>query len=44
MAREGPNEQTNDVIRRTYRRATAVLVLLWVFIGALVTVTVWKPA
>ncbi len=44
MAREGPSEETNAIIRRTYVRATAVLVLLWVFIAALVTVTVWKPA
>lgn len=44
MAREGPNDQTNAIIRRTYVRGTAVLVLLWVFIAALVIVTVWKPA
>jgi hypothetical protein len=44
MAREGPNAQTNAVIRRTYWQATSVLILLWVFIVALVITSVWKPA
>lgn len=43
MAREGPNDHTNAVIRKTYVQATSVLVLLWVFIAALVIVSVWKP-
>lgn len=43
MAREGPTAATNAVIRATYRRATAVLLLLWVFIGLIVVVSVTKP-
>jgi len=43
MAKEGPNDHTNAVIRKTYLQATSVLVLLWVFIAALVTVSVCKP-
>lgn len=43
MARDGPTETTNAIIRRTYRRATAVLLLLWVFIAAIVIVSVTKP-
>lgn len=44
MAREGPSAATNAIIRRTYWRATGVLVMLWVFIATLVTVSVWKPS
>lgn len=44
MARNGADDASNAVIRRTYRNATAVLVLLWVFIAAIVVVTLWKPA
>lgn len=44
MARDGPSAATNAVIRTTYWRATAVLVLLWVFIGLIVVVSVTKPA
>lgn len=44
MAAEGPTDATNAIIRRTYLRATAVLVLLWVFIAAIVVVSVVKPA
>lgn len=44
MSRQGPDAQTNAIIRRTYWRGTSVLILLWVFIAALVVVTVWKPA
>jgi hypothetical protein len=43
MAREGANDHTNAVIRKTYWQATTVLLFLWVFIAALVTVSVWKP-
>lgn len=43
MAREGPTDETNAIIRRTYVRATAVLLLLWVFIAAIVVVSLWKP-
>jgi hypothetical protein len=38
MAREGPNDDSNRIIKRTYVRATSVLLLLWVFIAA-ITVT-----
>ena len=44
MAREGPTDVTNAIIKRTYVRATAVLVLLWVFIAGIVILSVWKPA
>lgn len=43
MAREGPTDETNEIIRRTYWKATSVLLLLWVFILAIVIVSVWKP-
>lgn len=43
MAREGPTDETNAIIRRTYLRATSVLLLLWVFITAIVIVSLWKP-
>jgi hypothetical protein len=38
MAREGPTHETNGIIKRTYVRATSVLLLLWVFILA-ITIT-----
>jgi hypothetical protein len=44
MARDGPCEETNAIIRRTYRKATSVLLVLWVFIAGIVTVSIWKPA
>lgn len=44
MAREGPTDETNAIIRRTYWRATSVLLVLWVFIAAIVVMSVWKPA
>jgi hypothetical protein len=44
MAREGPTRETNTIIRRTYVRATSVLLLLWVFIAAIAVLSVWKPA
>lgn len=43
MEREGPTVQTNAIIRQTYVKATSVLVLLWVFIAAIVWLSVWKP-
>ena len=43
MATEGPNDTTNAIIERTYVRATAVLVGLWLFIAAIVVVSVVKP-
>lgn len=44
MAREGPTDATNAIIKRTYVRATSVLLLLWVFIAAITVVSIWKPA
>jgi len=43
MRRTGPTEATNKIIQQTYGRATSVLVLLWVFIAAIVLLSVWKP-
>lgn len=43
MAEEGPNDTTNAIIRRTYVRATSVLVVLWIFIAAVVVMSIWKP-
>lgn len=44
MASDGVTPERNAVIERTYVRATSVLVLLWVFIAAIVVVSVTKPA
>lgn len=44
MAREGPTDETNAIIKRTYVRATSVLLLLWAFIAAITIISVWKPA
>jgi len=43
MAREGPTDATNAIIKRTYVRATSVLLLLWVFIAGVAILSVWKP-
>ncbi len=43
MAKEGPSAETNDIIRSTYVKATAILVLLWIFIAAIVVLSLWKP-
>lgn len=43
MRREGASDATNAIIRATYVRGTSVLLLLWVFIAAIVTVSVLKP-
>lgn len=43
MTREGPSDETNAIIRRSYVRATSVLVLLWVFIVGITILSVWKP-
>lgn len=42
MAREGPNDESNAIIKRTYVRATAVLLLLWVFIIAITIMSLAK--
>lgn len=44
MAVEGPTDATNAIIRRTYVKATSVLCVLWMFIAAIVFVSVFKPA
>ncbi len=44
MERFGPDGETNAIIKRTYVRATSVLVLLWVFIAAITILSVLKPA
>jgi hypothetical protein len=43
MAAEGPTDATNAIIRATCIKATAVLVVLWAFIAAIVAFSVWKP-
>ncbi|PTD26625.1 hypothetical protein [Sphingomonas fennica] len=43
MARDGPTDATNAVIRRTYVRATAILLLLWLFIAGIAVLSVAKP-
>jgi hypothetical protein len=43
MKREGVSDEANAELRRTYFRSTGILVLLWVFISAIVVVSVWKP-
>lgn len=43
MAREGPTDATNTIIKQTYVRATSVLLLLWVFIAGVAILSVWKP-
>ena len=43
MARDGVTPERNRIIEQTYVRATSVLVLLWVFIAAIVVVSIIKP-
>lgn len=43
MRRDEPSDATNAIIKRTYRQATAVLLLLWLFIAAMVVLSVAKP-
>jgi len=43
MARDGPDDTTNAIIRQTYVRATSTLCLLWVFITAITILSIWKP-
>lgn len=43
MAQEGPSDASNAIIRRTYVKATSVLCVLWLFIAAIVFVSVFKP-
>lgn len=43
IARDGSTDANERAIRAAYVRATAVLVMLWVFISAIVYVSVFKP-
>lgn len=43
MAREGATDETNAIIRRTYVKATTILIVLWLFIAAIVVISVAKP-
>ena len=43
IAREGSTPDRERAIQQTYVRATSVLVGLWVFIAAIVALSVWKP-
>lgn len=43
MTSEGPGPETDAVIRRIYVRATLILGLLWIFIAAIVCVSIRKP-
>jgi hypothetical protein len=43
MRQEGPSAETNAFVKVSYWRATAILILLWVFIAAAVVLSVWKP-
>lgn len=44
MAIEGADDASNAIIRVTYVKATSVLGVLWLFIAAIVVVSIWKPA
>ena len=43
IAKTGSTDANEAVIQKTYVGATSVLVLLWVFIAAIVVLSVWKP-
>lgn len=43
MQENGSSDVDEIVIRRTYLRATSVLILLWIFIAAIVVTSVLKP-
>jgi hypothetical protein len=43
MAQSGPTREGNVIIKRTYRQATATLLLLWLFIALAVIFAIWKP-
>jgi hypothetical protein len=44
MAAHGPTAQTNAAIRTTCYRASAILVLLWVFVGVIVLLSIMRRA
>jgi hypothetical protein len=43
MAGQGPTPAGNAAIRAIYRRATAILILLWALIGAIILLSILKP-
>ncbi len=43
MAEQGVTDERNAIIRRTYVKATSVLLVLWLFIIAIVAISIWKP-
>lgn len=43
MARHGLTAQINAVIRQVYFQGTLILVILWMFIASIVTVSIWRP-
>lgn len=43
MAASGVTEERNAIIKATYFRATAILILLWVFIATIVWLSLAKP-
>jgi hypothetical protein len=43
MAEGDTSPDNNDIVKRTYVKATSVLVVLWLFIGAVVFLSVAKP-
>ncbi len=43
MERDGPSAEANAIVRQVYLRSTAILVLLWFFIAAVVILSVQKP-
>jgi hypothetical protein len=44
MAVQGATPERNAAIRATYRRATAILIILWLLIGAITLLSVFKPS
>lgn len=43
MARDGPTDETNEIVRVTYWRITSILFLLWTFIAGITALSVLKP-
>ena len=43
MRERGPTESAEAIIRNTYWKATSVLVLLWLCIGSIAALAIWKP-
>ncbi|RME64666.1 MAG: hypothetical protein D6782_07840 [Alphaproteobacteria bacterium] len=43
MARDGPSDDANAIVKRIYWQATALLGFLWALIAAIVVLSVWRP-